>query len=241
MTAALLLLAGFIDSIVGGGGLITLPSLKLHGLDDIHAIATNKIFGSAAAGMALLMYLRAQKLPFKDSIHYLLAVLMGSYLGSRIAPLLPNNILKYQLIIAAPIILYVIFRSKIWKKHELPQEQVTSRFILSLMGFACGVYDGSFGPGGGVFMFLALYVFTSHSLLSALVISKAANFISASISLISYATQGFVLWSTGLKYVLFLMAGAAAGSLLVTKKLQKIVRPALVLVVLLILAKLASI
>jgi hypothetical protein len=227
--------AGTIDSIAGGGGLITLPSLSTLLEPGPHAIGTNKIVGTAGALMAFLVYLRKQPLHIKKGLSFIVAVGVGSVLGSLCSPLVPRIYFRYFLIAACPLILFVLWNKQGFMKEARDQARATWGALVTT-GVAVGFYDGFFGPGGGTFMLIGLMAGARMSLFEALLLSKLANTLSAAVSLTSYGIQGFVHTRYGLIMAIGMTAGSFMGARLASKKAEQVVRPVLVFVVLLLMA-----
>lgn len=110
--------------------------------------------------------------------------------------------------------------------------------MFMLAAFGSGFYDGFFGPGGGTFMFLSLYLGTGFPILTSIAISKLANTLSAGTALITYAKNGFVHWKIGLIMAIGMAVGSYIGASMTSKNAIKIVRPALTIVVTLLIIKL---
>jgi len=235
--------AGGIDSIAGGGGLITLPTMILVLGPGAQAIGSNKIPAILAAGMALLVYIRAGHFNFKASVAFSAAVALGAAIGSHISPLLPVAAFKWFLAVTCPLILTAVWKKDLWAKTALPQI-ATSRSVsgkllpVLLAGLCCGIYDGMWGPGAGTFMFLSLLFFAKQDLFEALAAAKLANTCSAATALTSYSLGGFVHWHEGWVLGIGTLIGAYFGATHATKKAAQIVRPTLAVVVLLLLTKL---
>jgi uncharacterized membrane protein YfcA len=238
--AFFIFLAGFIDSIAGGGGLITIPVLTLIVGPGAIAIGTNKILGLVSAGAALLVYMRKGHLRLKGSAAFLISLAAGTFTGSQVAMILPLAIFKWLLLGVCPVILFITLRrdSFITRDHAPGGAEIAPHWVLGLLGFMCGFYDGSFGPGGGTFMFLSLAGWGGFPILAALATSKLANTLSAGCALISFAHNRSVVWDVGLKLSAFSVAGALLGSSFASARAKQVVRPVLVVVVLLLLAKL---
>ncbi|MGK5087970.1 TSUP family transporter [Bdellovibrionota bacterium FG-2] len=232
------LLAGVIDSIAGGGGLITLPSLTLILGPGPHAIGTNKIVGTVAALVALLVYRRAGHFDLKKSLFFAISVGVGSFVGSRTAILLPLWVFRWFLLVSCPVVLWVVWRKDLWLAW-----QGSSVFIklsqpkIAAVGVLCGFYDGVWGPGGGTFMFLALVFVADLPLLTGLAAAKLANTLSASSALFGYALGGYVHWGTSVPMVLGISLGAFVGAKLAVRRASVIMRPILVVVVVLLLIR----
>ena len=235
--------AGFIDSIAGGGGLITLPLLSIVLGPGVHAIATNKIVGTVGAFAALVVYARSGGLDWKQGASFCVTIALGSFTGSLLAPHLPEEAVRWLLIALCPVLLYIVWQKNRWlnpgRDTDLPQARLhLLHWPTIFSGFACGIYDGAFGPGGGTFMFLALAIVARFPIFQALAISKLANTLSAGTSLVSYAAGGYVHWAVGVVLASGMLAGAVAGSNLNLKRADVILRPVLALAVSLLLARL---
>lgn len=229
-------LAGLIDSIAGGGGLITIPMWTIVLGPGAHVVGTNKIGALLACLMALFIYTRKHPLPWRKGLPFLIAISVGSLMGSQITGLVDQRIFTWMLLSVCPVVLWLV-----WSKERLfaerpPRPARLSQFILA--GFLVGVYDGFFGPGGGTFMLLALLGFTHMPLMSALALSKLANTLSAATSLSGFAMQGLVNWRWGIFGSAFIVLGAFIGSHLASRKATLVVRPALTIVVVLLMLKL---
>lgn len=247
----LIFLAGFLDSIVGGGGLITIPTLSLFMGVGVHAIATNKILGTVAALVALVVYARKGHLNFKLALRFLPGVLIGTVLGSLTGPHLPAFTYKYILFFVSPLLLVVILKRErlifeLKKNHQnsaeliegIAQVPVAKKARLLTLGFVCGFYDGVFGPGGGTFMFLSLAIIGGLPMLQSLAASKVANTASAGTSLVTYHFQKLVSWELGLIAAIFIGAGAYLGARAASQNIKKILAPLLITIFLLLLFRL---
>jgi uncharacterized membrane protein YfcA len=240
------LLAGFIDSIAGGGGLITLPVLTLILGAGPDAIGTNKIAGAMAAFVAMIVYTRSGHMELKKGMTFTAFVGLGALGGSLVSPLLPKEFFKWILFVTCPLILWVVWRKDLWVQQEVQENQSkkkrkwTPRLNLKVViaGMICGFYDGVWGPGGGTFMFLSLLFFAKLPLFSALAASKLANTFSASVALTSYSISGHVFWAQGLLLALGISCGAFIGAKFATRNAALLVRPVLVVVVVLLIFRL---
>ncbi|MDO9183976.1 MAG: sulfite exporter TauE/SafE family protein [Bacteriovorax sp.] len=231
------LLTGLVDSIVGGGGLISLPTLSIAIAPGAHAIGTNKIVGSVGALIALIVYARKGHLRWKDGISFCLVCAAGSFLGSSLAPYVSKDFFRYLLLIMCPVILYIVWnRDRFFEQKENFVKPHFSLFFLS--AFASGFYDGFFGPGGGTFMFLGLFLGTGYPLLLSIAISKMANTFSATTALITFSHNGYVHWEEGIIMATGMIVGSYFGATYATKNITKIIRPMLTFIVVLLMIKL---
>ncbi len=234
------LVTGAIDSIAGGGGLISLPSLMLVLGPGADAIGTNKIVGVCAAFFALLVYRQKQSMNWRRMLSFAAFVGLGSLTGSQVAPLLPPSAFRWFLLLSAPVVLAIVWNRGLWLDAAKREGLRTKPVRIALAGFGCGFYDGVWGPGGGTFMLLSLLFFADLPLLQALVTSKFANTVSASTALAGYAVNGHVHWLPGLSLGLGACVGATAGARFASSRTEKVVRPALALVAVLLLVRLLT-
>lgn len=234
-------LAGFIDSIAGGGGLISIPSLSLFMGLSPETVGTNKIAASIAAFIALLIYSRKGHLKIKESLYFSAWIMLGAFIGSSLNPLVPTYVFKIFLLITIPLVLWFIFNKKYWLPKQGPNIANTDlsffHFGLMFSGLANGIYDGMWGPGGGTFMLISLLYVLKLPLLPAIAISKFANTSSALMSLANYQYQGLVKWELGKYLGLGIGIGALVGASLASNKAEKIVRPVLFVVSMSLLIK----
>jgi uncharacterized membrane protein YfcA len=232
-------IAGFVDSIVGGGGLITLPVFTILVGPGAPAVGTNKIIATVAALTALLVYAKNGHLRFKLATSFFVSVAIGTFIGSKIALILPIEIFKYLVILICPIFLYIILNKKHFiNEHPEPTHTSQHFYKLIISGLLCGMYDGSLGPGGGTLMLLSLVIWARLPLMIAIASSKFANVISATTALTSFSLSGKVNWPIGLNLAAYAFVGALIGSSLANRKAEKIARPLLVLVVIGLMIKL---
>jgi uncharacterized protein len=234
--------AGLIDSVAGGGGLITLPSIMLVIGPGVGAIGTNKIVGLTAAFVSFFVYLKNGLKSTPGGWTYALWIGTGAFLGSRLAALIPAHFFLILLLVTCPLILIVIWRRDFWLKiapatGEVHIDEVAMKPTFILSGLLCGLYDGIWGPGGGTFMLLSLLLFVRLPLLPSLLISKLANATSAGVALISFSQMNQVRWSEGLLMALAAGIGSYLGAEFVSRQASRIFRPVLTIVVILLLIR----
>jgi uncharacterized protein len=231
------LVAGFIDSIAGGGGLLTVPALLLAGLTPMQALGTNKaqsVFGSGSASLAFArkghVDWREMKLPFALSA-------LGSALGAYLATLVSAEFLRSFLpILLILIALYFAFKPDI---GDLPGRQVLApavftATIVPLIGF----YDGILGPGTGSFFMLGYVALAGFGMLKATAHTKLLNFASNIGALAVFIAGGAVIWKIGLAMGLGQFIGARLGAGLAMKNGARLIKPLLVTVCIILSAKL---
>ncbi len=187
--------------------------------------------------MALFVYAKQGHLKWREGLSFSIVCALGSYGGSSMAPYVSKEFFRYLMIVMCPVILWIVFnKERFFKEHE---NFVRPHPILFFLSAICsGFYDGFFGPGGGTFMFLSLFLGTGLPLLPSIAISKLANTFSASTALVTYSLNGFVHWKEGFIMATGMAIGSYIGATHATKSAAKIVRPMLIFIVLLLMIKL---
>lgn len=232
------LIAGFIDSIAGGGGLITLPAVMIAVGAGPSAIATNKIAGTAAAFLAMIVYSRHSKWEWRGA-RFVLFTGLGAIAGTRVSSHLPAAAFPVLMAVSLPILLWVAFRKDHWIRAEHGRPSRSEVGLLAC-GALTGFYDGAWGPGGGTLMLLSLIWIAGTPLRQALFWSKVANTVSASFALLGFvilSPEVPVYWNTGFALAAGCSVGALIGARLAVKQASRVVRPVLVVVALLLSAR----
>lgn len=232
----LVFLAGFVDSIAGGGGLISLPAYMIAGLPAHTAIATNKLSSTLGTVASTGRFLKNGYIPVKLSLCAAVMALIGSAVGANISMLLPEQVLQGMLLVVLPIVAFYVLKNKSMGENEKTGTLPFPKMLMVAMGAALviGVYDGIYGPGTGTFLLLILTGLGRMDLRSAAGATKVINLSSNVAALITFIAHGQVYWPLGLAAAVFCICGHYLGSGLVSKDGKKIVRP-VVLVVLVIL------
>ncbi len=229
-------IAGLIDAIAGGGGLLTLPALVLAGLPPHAALGTNKgqaVFGSA---VALLRYAHSPLLDRPRAIRSFIPGLLGSALGVTCVSLVDRENLRPVIVaLLAAVAIFMLFYKP---PHVSPAPRV--RPVLSIViAFALAFYDGFFGPGVGTFLIIAYVLLMHDSLAHASANAKLVNFASNLAAMLLFAAQGNVLWHYALPMAAAQSLGAFTGAHLTIKHGRPLVRYATITVSLALLVKLS--
>jgi len=231
------LLAGLIDSIAGGGALLSLPTLLIIGLDPISALSTNKLQGSFGTASATFAFWKRGLLRPQEHLATIACVLVGSALGVLLVSYAPRNTLSIIMpVLLVGVAIYFALAPR------LSDEARAARLPLAAFTFGIapviGFYDGFFGPGTGSFFMLAQVSLFGLGLLEATARTKLFNFTSNIIALIIFIIGGHVIWAVGLVMGVAQFIGAQIGSQLAIRNGAAIIRPLLVLVCLVMAAKL---
>ena len=235
----LVALAGFVDSIAGGGGLISLPAYLLSGLPVHTCIATNKLSSSMGTALTTARYAREGYIEARLAVFCVIAALAGAAVGARIALLISDSLFRALMLIILPLTaLYVLRRKNLFDGDARPPLPFARRAALCMViALLIGAYDGFYGPGTGTFLILLLTRFARLDLTHANGISKAINLSSNLASLAVYLTSGQVLLPLGLAAGAFSLAGNYFGSRCFDRRGAKIARPVILLVIAVFFAK----
>ena len=225
------LIAGFIDSIAGGGGLIVTPVLLLLGLPPLNVLATNKLQAIFGTSTASLNYRR--KLPKNNS--KLISLFIVSFLSSIAGTIFITKIDSDLLLKAIPFLLIVLAIFFALKKdlESLDRKELMSANLYIFIVLLVGFYDGAIGPGTGTFFMIAFVSLKGMNLVTANYNTKVLNFASNLGSLIIFIYLDLVNITFGLIMGAGQVLGAYLGSNLALLKGSKIIKPTLVSVSLL--------
>ncbi|MBK5275328.1 MAG: TSUP family transporter [Desulfuromonadales bacterium] len=230
-------MAGLIDSIAGGGGLITVPVLMGIGLPPQVALGTNKLQASFGSGSAMLHFIRAGKVQLRDCWAGILWTAIGSALGVWAVQLLDATVLK-QLIpwLLAAIAVYTLLSPRLGAGDSHARMKAGPFYLL--FGLAIGFYDGFFGPGTGSFWTMALMLLLGCSMMRATATTKVMNFTSNFVALVFFLSVGQVRFVEGFVMGIGQFLGARVGSKLVIKRGTAFIRPVFITVVLALVGRL---
>ena len=233
-------LAGFIDSIAGGGGLILMPSLLIAGIPPQIALGTNKFAAMFGTGTALSNFIRNKKVIWKIAFIGVAFSLAGSVLGAK-AILVFNQETVGKIIMALlPITAIVTFIPKKQLKTKASSFTKANLFFhVPLVCLIIGFYDGFFGPGTGSFLIFFFYVFLGLHLVNSSAVSKVFNLASNIGAFIAFAIAGKVLYAVGIPIAFANIAGGFLGSHLAIRKGQSLVKVFLIIAFIILFIPLA--
>lgn len=221
--------AGFIDSIAGGGGLLTVPALLAVGLPPASALATNKLQSTGGSFSASLYFIRERMVDLKQQKFAITCAFIGSALGTLSVMHIQADFLKLLLpILTISVGLYFLLSPTIGENDR--KSRLTVIQFALLPALAIGFYDGFFGPGAGSFYALAYITLAGFNLTKATAHTKVLNFTSNLAGLIFFIVGGEVVWSIGLVMLVGQFIGARLGAKMVIAKGRKLIRPMLITV-----------
>ena len=223
------LAAGIIDTIAGGGGLLTIPALLSVGLPPAAALATNKLQGVFGTFTASLYFVRKKFVNLKEMKVMILVAFLGSILGTYTVMQIDSSILQKII----PILLismgfYFLFSKNVGDidKHKRISILIFGLTFVLVIGF----YDGFFGPGTGSFFTIAFIYFLGYNISKATAQTKVLNFATNFGSMLFFMFYGEMYFLVGFIMGAGQVLGALIGAKLVMKNGQKIIRPLIVLI-----------
>jgi len=225
-------IAGFIDAIAGGGGLISLPAYLISGLPVHTCIATNKLSSSMGTTVATAKYALSGYIDWHLGVFCAAASLLGASLGANLALLISDSVFRVLMLIILPLTaLYVLRKKELFSGENRKELSFLHAALLSSgVALALGMYDGFYGPGTGTFLILLLTRFAHMEIHRANGITKVINLASNLASLTVYLFSGQVLLLLGLCAGVFSVLGNYLGSRCFTQKGAAIARPVILIV-----------
>ena len=202
--------AGFIDTLAGGGGLITIPALLLSGMPPLAALATNKLQGSMGTATATFMILKNKKVKWGDVKFLMLTAFVGAALGTFAVQFINTSMLSF---VIPCVLFFIILYFLIAPKFSISEgkERVSPSTYRNLVVPGIGGYDGMFGPGTGSFFALAGVSCQGKDLIASTAMAKPLNFATNIASLLVFVLAGQVVWLTGILMMLGQVIGAWLG------------------------------
>lgn len=225
---AVALVAGFVDAMAGGGGLLTIPALLLAGVPPVATLATNKLQASAGSFSASLTMIKKGIIHPAQIKGAILMAFIGSALGTLLVQLSPPEMLKVVIpFLVAGVGIYTLFAPNLGEIEQAPKisHRTWQKTAVPLVGF----YDGYLGPGTGTFFALSNVALRGMNLIKATAVAKLLNFSTNIASLLFFMLGGHVLWKVGFVMMAGQIIGAIAGSQMVVKGGAKFIRPVIVL------------
>ena len=230
------LFAGFVDAVVGGGGLVQLPALVVAfpGAAPVQILATNKLAGSCGTTVSSLTYYRRVRPGPKTVVPLSVVGVVGSALGagSVAASHIPKAAFNPIILVALVVVgAYVLLKPDIGDVTELRFAGHRHTLAAMLVGFTIGFYDGALGPGTGSFFVFTLVGLLGYSFLDASAKARIANWATNIAALLVFAAQGAVMWRVGLVVGICNLIGSYVGARTAVAKGSRFVRIFFVVVV----------
>jgi uncharacterized membrane protein YfcA len=230
-------ISAFIDSVVGGGGLISVPALMLTGIPLPIVLGTNKLGSTLSTITSSLSFLKSGKLSVKLVLALFPLSFCGAVLGTYTVHLMPPDFLKPLVIIMLVLMLVYTLIKKNWGADARPRLITPNmKFVVALAAFIIGFYDGFFGPGTGSFL-LFMFLLLGFDFVGASANAKVLNLASNLASLCSFLLLKSVHIGYGLPMGIAMIAGALVGSRLAIRHGSRYIKPLFVSVTTILIGK----
>lgn len=236
----LVFLAGFVDAIAGGGGIISLPAYLIAGLPTHLAVGTNKTVSALGTSVSVLKYLKSGAVILDVALVSAVGSMIGAWIGSSLALILPEQTLKTILLVALPCVALFLTFNRGFGLSETEEKPFSRRKRAGLslaIGLAVGGYDGLIGPGAGTFLIIAFTAVLGTDLLTSSACGRVANLASNLTSMVIYIAAGKVIYALAIPAAIFCGLGYYAGSSYALRGGSKNVRKIMFLVLALLFVK----
>ena len=237
----LVFLAGLIDSIAGGGGLISLPAYLIAGVPPHIALGTNKTSSSMGTVVSAAKLAKNGFVDRRTAVPGGLCAVAGAIVGATISLYVEDTVITHMMIVILPVVAFYVLRSRTLGESEKTGTLTGGRLIGAVcgIGLVMGIYDGFYGPGTGTFLLLLLTGLAHLDTRRAAGTTKVMNLSSNLAALATFLINGKVYYSLGLVSGLFCIAGHYIGSSLEVRGGRRVVRPMILVVLCILFGKLA--
>jgi len=234
------LTAGFVDAVVGGGGLIQLPALLLvPGLSPVQALATNKLGSILGTTTSAVTFYRRVRPDLRTALPMAALALVSSFAGASIAALLPAEVFKPVIVVALVAIgAFTLLRPSLGEVTALRHQGRRHHGVAAVVGAVVGFYDGVLGPGTGSFLVFAMVSLLGYDFLAASAKAKIVNCATNLGALLFFVPHGSVFWGLGLLLGAANMLGSYLGARTATTRGSGFIRVAFLVVVTVLIARL---
>ncbi|WP_104398691.1 TSUP family transporter [Vibrio penaeicida] len=232
------LIAGIVDAIAGGGGLITVPSMMLAGIPPLVVLGTNRLQAVIGETTALITYWLNKEIKLKGFGFGILTTAIGAVLGSYSVSLFSKEVLQLLLPVLMVCITFYSILSKRIKNNVASEAKISNRRFMLICGLAIGFYNGFFGPGTGSIWMVAFVILLGVTIKQATIATKPLNLMGNLVSLLFFIGLGSVDYTLGLVMGAGQILGSVVGSKIVIHNGDKVVRPVFITVTLLMTVKL---
>lgn len=232
--------AGIIDAVCGGGGLITVPALMLIGIPVHYVTGTNQCLTIPGNIVTLVKFTKSGNVHFRSGIIAAVTAILGGIVGAKLNILIPEKYLQFVMIALIPIVALTVFFKKDFGENDFSESLSMPKLVAysCVVGFAGGAYQGFFGVGSGIFYILIFTTLIKLNLVRASGTTKLASFFAALSASITYAFSGLVIWRITILGMLLYSLGSWLGANLALKNGSKIIRPLILGVIALLFVKL---
>lgn len=234
--------AGFVDAVVGGGGLIQIPALfaAYPAATPATLFGTNKLASIVGTSSAAVQYSRRVTIPWRVALPGAVAALVGSWYGAKAVAYLPPTVLRPLILVLLVLVaLYTFYKKELGTVSTEPEHGARSTLIALGIGAAIGFYDGFFGPGTGSFLIFLFIRLLGMDFLRASVTAKILNVATNLAAIAFFATNVELMWKLAAVMAVCNLSGAVTGSRAALRHGVGFVRKMFLGVVSVLIAKLA--
>lgn len=232
------IVAGVIDAIAGGGGLLTVPALMISGVPPLTALGTNRLQAIIGEFTACIVFIRGKQLKLQDLYYPVAFTAIGAFAGS----VLVSQINKESIEIIIPVLMVAITLYSIFSKNLASSNNREAVFTKSQFSVVCGLligfYNGFFGPGTGSIWMVSFVLLLGYNIKQATIETKPLNLVGNLISMLLFIAIGQIDYTLGLLMGLGQILGSVIGGQLVLMKGVGLVRPVFITVSTLMTSKL---
>ena len=227
------LAAGWIDAVVGGGGLLQLPALLLvPGMSPVQALATNKLASVFGTTTSALTYYRRVRPDLRTALPMAAVALVSSFAGASVAAALPAEVFKPVIVVAlVAIATFTVLRPALGEVTALRHSGRRHHGVAAAVGAGIGFYDGILGPGTGSFLVFAMVSLLGYDFLNASAKAKIVNVATNVGALLFFAPYGAVFWGLGIVLGAANMLGGYLGARTATARGSRFIRVVFLVVV----------
>jgi uncharacterized protein len=219
---SLIFIAGFVDAIAGGGGLISVPAYIISGVPVEYILATNKTVSTSGASLAVFRYIKNKTIIWSLMVYGISVAFIFSTIGASLSKYISKDTMIILLLIITPLVFFLsLHKTKSNNESSLTSLRFKTILICSTIGF----YDGIFGPGTGTFLLILFTKFLNFTDKEASSNARIINYSSNLAAFIYFLINGQILWSLAILAIVASVLGNWIGSGLVLKNASKIVKP----------------
>lgn len=233
-------LAGFVDAVAGGGGLISLPAYMIAGLPVHMAIGTNKLSSGMGTALTTWRYCKNGYIDWRIAGPCAACALLGSNAGAHLALLIGDELFKLIMLVILPLTAFYVLRGRSLDRQRPHYGLKTTALVSMGAALVLGAYDGFYGPGTGTFLLLLLTGLAHMSLQSANATAKVINLTTNLTALAVYLLNGKVIFALGLTAGCFSIAGNYMGTCFFTRWGARSVKPLMLAVLVIFFIKICS-
>ena len=233
--------AGLVDAVVGGGGLIQLPALLIMLPQTAIAsiLGTSKFVSIAGTTIAVQQYAKQQKIEWQNTIPAMVTAFIFSFLGARVTSLLNPSLMRPVILGLLIAVAIYTFNKKDFGLFQISKLSRSQQWLYSVaIGCVIGFYDGFFGPGTGSFLIFAFVGIFGYSFLTASASAKVINFATNLAAILYFASTNNIIYFLGIPMAICNILGAFVGTKLAIKNGSQFVRKLFLIIVSLLILKL---